>query len=199
MVSVNSSLNAIKHYDEIIDKTIKQLEARNRLHNTLIVIVGDHGEAFGRHNQHGHGSGIYEENIHVPLIMYNPILFNGERRTTFGGLKDVSSTIMGLLGLSQPDAWQGRSLFNETGKDKVFFFAPWSDYLFGIRHGSNKIILNESERTIELFQLSKDSLEEENIAEDNPELTETYREEVAAWIQYQDKFIKQILISKEVD
>ena len=43
------------------------------LENTWVVITGDHGEHFGEHNQFGHGSSLYNELTHVPLILIPPL------------------------------------------------------------------------------------------------------------------------------
>ena len=43
------------------------------LENTWVIITGDHGEHFGEHNQFGHGSSLYNELIHVPLILIPPL------------------------------------------------------------------------------------------------------------------------------
>ena len=45
-----------------------QLTKQKLSDSTLVVVVGDHGEAFGQHRRNfAHASEIYEENMHVPL------------------------------------------------------------------------------------------------------------------------------------
>ena len=191
----NRYLNAIHHYDEIIGKVIQQLQLRNQLNSTLIVIVGDHGEAFGRHNQSGHGAKIYEENLHVPLLFINPDLFNGERRQTLGGLSDLAPTILNFLGYIPPAEWQGRNLFHDNKREKVYFFAPWSDYLFGYRSGDYKVIFNETYGTTELYHLPTDPLEEHNLALESDSLIQQARLDMAAWIQYHNQFIDKMKVN----
>src|SRR5437870_3804978 len=62
----NRYLNALEHGDQAIGKVLKVLEERGLAESTLVVVVGDHGEAFGRHKQFTHASKVYEENVHVP-------------------------------------------------------------------------------------------------------------------------------------
>ena len=123
--------------------------------STLVVVVGDHGEAFGQHGQTTHAYEIYEENIHVPCLFINPQI-SAERRQGAGGLVDLAPTLLEGLGKDIPATWQGRSLFNKKKDDYVFFFSPWSDYLFGYRNGDKKYIYNASRNTTLFFDLKKD-------------------------------------------
>ncbi|TGR89203.1 hypothetical protein EN834_36835, partial [bacterium M00.F.Ca.ET.191.01.1.1] len=74
---------------------------------------GDHGEAFGEHDDYVHASAIYEENVHIPLIMINKHLFHDQVVQSVGGIVDIAPTILDILGLPLPKQWQGRSLFRE--------------------------------------------------------------------------------------
>jgi lipoteichoic acid synthase len=75
---LNRYLNALHHSDQSLGKLMNELRKRGLEESTLVVIVGDHGEAFGRHEQFTHASKIYEENVHVPLILVNKKLFHGQ-------------------------------------------------------------------------------------------------------------------------
>ncbi len=65
----------IAFVDLHVGRIVRQLESRGLLERTIIVIAGDHGEAFGEHQEFGHGVFCYEESLKVPLILYNPVLF----------------------------------------------------------------------------------------------------------------------------
>jgi len=190
--SFNKYLNALQRDDTMIGMAIDSLKARGLFESTLIAIIGDHGEAFGQHNQSGHGNHIYEENLHIPLILINPQLFRGERHATLGGIIDLAPTLLGLAGFEAPDSWQGRSLFQQARSDKVFFFAPWTTFLFGYRNETEKIIFNESEGTVERYDLHQDPKELHNLWQKESEETE-HRQRVASWIQYHDQFIQTLL------
>jgi arylsulfatase A-like enzyme len=83
--SQDKYLNALSSADNALKEIVAGLEKRDLLKSTLIVIVGDHGEAFGRHGQITHAGGIYEENLHIPLILINPLLFEGNHVPVVGG------------------------------------------------------------------------------------------------------------------
>ena len=188
----NRYLNCLKHDDELIGKVLQNLEERGLANTTLVVVTGDHGEAFGQHNQFGHGSAIYEENIKVPLYFINPVLFTGERKKDIAVMKDLAVTTLEIINVDVPDEWHGRDLLN-TRAHEAFYFAPWSDYLFGYRNGNMKFIFNETHNTLEVYDLNIDPFELRNIINEISEDELSYaRNRMAAWVQFQDHFIKQI-------
>ncbi len=192
----NRYLNCLQHNDELIGKIMDSLEARGLAANTLVVVVGDHGEAFSQHGQFGHGTALYEENIRVPLYFINSTLFQGERKSDIAGMKDLAPTILSLVDIEIPGFWQGRNLLN-TSSDETFYFAPWSDYLFGYRKANMKYIFNETRNTVEVFDLSKDPLEKTNLFDSvNKEQIQNARNRVGAWAQFQDKHVKEITVKR---
>jgi arylsulfatase A-like enzyme len=63
---------AIRHADELVGRLIDELKRRGRLDRTAVLVTSDHGDAFGEHGFHGHMVGLYEETLHVPLILLYP-------------------------------------------------------------------------------------------------------------------------------
>jgi arylsulfatase A-like enzyme len=188
----NRYLNCLKHNDKLIGKVMQLLEERGLDSTTLVVVTGDHGEAFGQHGQYGHGTALYEENLRVPLYFINSKLFHGERKSDIAGLKDLVPTALSVLNIEAPVNWTGRDLIR-TSSNEAFYFAPWSDYLFGYRKENMKYIFNETRNTVEVYDLKTDSGEKINLFQSIPkeDLTNA-RHRVAAWVQFQDKFIKDI-------
>ena len=196
-INFNRYLNCLKHADELIGDIMQALEIRGLAETTLVVVVGDHGEAFGQHNQYGHGTAIYEENLRVPLYFINSTLFHGERKSDIAGMKDLATTALSLIDVDIPSMWQGRDLLS-TNSDESFFFAPWSDYLFGYRKENMKFIFNESQNTVEVYDLNTDPKEKTDLYQQlSKEEIVQARNRVAAWAQFQDKFVKGILKGKE--
>ena len=186
----NRYLNSLAHDDKVIGKLLRFLEERKLLDSTLVVVVGDHGEAFGQHGQFVHATRIYDENLHVPLILINPKLFRGEKYPVTGGLIDLAPTIMEVLHFPSPADWQGRSLFSRERQDRVYFFAPWSNFLFGFREGNWKFIYDATNNRHEVYDLLADPKEMTNLADRMPEFVAAGQFRLAAWVQYQDKFMK---------
>ncbi|MCA9964238.1 MAG: sulfatase-like hydrolase/transferase [Anaerolineales bacterium] len=194
--SLNRYLNAQRNSDKAFGRLLDYLKAQNLLDTTLIIVVGDHGEAFGRHAQSGHASYIYEENVHVPLVLINPLLFTGETYTTIGGDVDLAPTIFDLLELPPHADWEGNSLFSTNRSGRTYFFAPWSDLLFGMREDNFKLIFNASSNKYELYDLSTDPYETQNLADEMPEVVEAGHKRLAAWVQYHDQYMAERMTVK---
>lgn len=182
----NRYLNAVNHSDYVLGEIITGLEQAGLFESTLVVVIGDHGEAFGRHDQTTHASKIYEENLHIPCVFINPS-FKGERKTGLGGMIDIAPTIMLTLGYAPAEKWQGESLFSNSTNKRAYFFCPWSDYLFGYREGNKKYIFNATKNTTEIYDLEKDPYETNNIVTSEEE--KLCHQKLAAWVQYQDRYM----------
>jgi arylsulfatase A-like enzyme len=189
----NRYLNAIHHGDNALGKVLRVLEEKGLIESTLVVVVSDHGEAFGQHDgQYAHGT-IYEEVVHVPLIMINRQLFNGEENPEIGGLIDLAPSVMDLLHLPMPENWQGRSLFSGDRTQKVYFFAPWSDHIFGFRENDFKFIFNATRNNYEVYNLLEDPYETENLINLFHSEIVMIQHRLASWVQYQDKLLKNLI------
>ncbi len=98
--------------DWAVGELVHLLTQRNLLDNTLLLVTSDHGEAFGEHGYRRHQYGVYDELLHVPLLLRFP----GPRPITgrVGALTqtvDLLPTILDLFQLPSPDReLQGRSL-----------------------------------------------------------------------------------------
>ena len=71
----------VAYQDHLLGQLLENLSHPDIRDNTMVIIVGDHGEMLGEHNLMGHGLGLYQELIHVPLIIRFPGQEAGERVT----------------------------------------------------------------------------------------------------------------------
>ncbi|WP_169305098.1 LTA synthase family protein [Pedobacter cryotolerans] len=186
-------LNALHDADRTLRQLVEGLKTRNLMNSTLIVLLGDHGEAFGQHGQTSHAGGIFEENLHIPLIFINPQLFNGEHIPKIAGISDVAPTIFSILKKPIPNEWQGENLFSKIRKEKVYFFTPYSDLLFGCREGNYKFIYNATTNTSYLYNLKNDPLESVNLASREPEYAKKLNNELNSWMQYQIQHVNSFI------
>jgi lipoteichoic acid synthase len=188
----NRYLNALHHSDQALGKVLHMLKEKGLSESTLVIVLGDHGEAFGQHGQYGHGSSIYEENIHIPLLLINPRLFKGEERAVAGGLIDLAPTVTDLLQLPLPGQWQGRSLFSKDRSPRTYFFSTWKELTFGYREGDYKFIFNASTNQYEIYNLREDPLETINLSDKFSKETGMIQQRLAAWVQYQNRLIENL-------
>lgn len=62
----------IAHTDSIVGQIVSELQTRQRLSNTLLAVVGDHGEGLGEHGERTHSLLIYNSTLHVPMMIRAP-------------------------------------------------------------------------------------------------------------------------------
>jgi Sulfatase len=191
--ALNRYLSALRTSDQAIGDIVNYLKASGHLDSTLIVIVSDNGEAFGQHGNLLHASGIFEENMRIPLIMINRQLFRATTSMTVGGVTDIAPTIFDILGIPLPASWQGHSLFSNARPERVYFFCPWNGFLFGYREKDTKVIFNARSGEFSVYDLSLDREEKTNIADRLPSIKESAIQHLAAWVQYQNHMMSGLI------
>ena len=101
----------ISYHDEYFGRFLKQLDALGLSEDTIIVVTSDHGEEFQEHGSWGHGHSVYQELLHVPLIMRWPgAIAAGSRITPVVTTMDVAPTVLEASGIAIPKEFEGRSL-----------------------------------------------------------------------------------------
>jgi len=98
-----------------VDAQVKRLlnwfDAAKLTNRTLIVVVGDHGEAFDEHGERGHSNFVYDVNLRVPMIVAHPALVPGPRRVAaIVEALDVFPTVLDLFAFKPPEGLLSRSL-----------------------------------------------------------------------------------------
>ena len=79
--------------------------------DTLVIVAADHGEALGGHGETTHGVFLYEESLHVPLLIRFPQRrAAGVRVTTRVRLADIAPTVLESLGRPVPPQMRGQTL-----------------------------------------------------------------------------------------
>jgi hypothetical protein len=174
--------NALREGDAALGTLIQGIHDRGLADDTLWIVFGDHGEAFGQHEgNHGHTFNLYDENVRVPLLIATPGRPSPEHRSTrVVSLVDVAPTVLDLAGLPVPDVYQGRSAL-APGARMAFFFADYSRGLLGLRDGSLKVIYAIDSGRSSLFDLDADPGERVNIAHRYPERVRWYVENLKGW------------------
>ncbi|MCT2538908.1 sulfatase family protein [Sedimentimonas flavescens] len=189
----NDYLNALRVGDQALGTLMDYLDRSELSAQTLVIVLGDHGEAFGEHGTYVHAAAVHEENIRIPLALINPQLFSGQRSDLLVGMIDVAPTITDLLGIVAPASWQGRSVFAPDRQDGVFFYAPWNGFQVGYREGDRKYIYNGNTGEEQLYDLRADPDEQHNLAPDNPALAAAARDKLGDAIAAQNAFTDRLL------
>ena len=113
---------AVRQVDASLERLLDSLDAAGVADDTAVVVAGDHGEEFMDHGHLAHYPKLYDELVHVPLIVDVPGM-EGRRVSEHVGLDAIAPTVCDLLGVSPADEWVGESLL-PTLRDGV---APLDD------------------------------------------------------------------------
>ena len=109
--SPNAYADEISFTDTQIGRLVDKLKALGRERDTLVVLVADHGEGLGQHDESTHGYLLYDTTVHAPLILYCPgIVPAGKRVAAQVRTIDVAPTILDLTGNPASERAQGVSL-----------------------------------------------------------------------------------------
>jgi arylsulfatase A-like enzyme len=100
----------LSYADHLFGLIFEGLEGRRLLDNTVVVVVSDHGEAFREHGRMLHTSTVFDEMIHVPLLIRWPGYESGVVEGSQVQLLDVTRTLVDDLMGKEDDYLQGLSL-----------------------------------------------------------------------------------------
>jgi arylsulfatase A-like enzyme len=110
----------IAYTDEHVGKILNLLQELGLSEKTLVIVLSDHGEGFLEHRRLLHGNSLYEELLHVPLIMRLPgVVPAGKRIAGNVSHVDLMPTVLALLGLAGPSQMQGIDLSPVILSDKL--------------------------------------------------------------------------------
>ena len=207
----------INYVDSEIGRLAAFLKSLKVYDNSIIIITSDHGESFGEHYLMDHGRALYEELIHVPLIIIGPNFSKGVRREFLVQNVDFMPTILDLLKIEIPLSCQGKSFLKpmmsqDTSPTRMSAFSEASaeqnwikDYGERFNRNQKSIrtkewkLIRSSNGEIELYQISTDPEELWNLVEDKPEEASRLMENLFQWERtvYSDKPESQKDIGEE--
>jgi arylsulfatase A-like enzyme len=174
----------VAYNDDQFGRLMDALRDR-RLHRTTIVVVtADHGEEFHDHGRWQHGFTLYDEQLHVPLMIGVPWLGGDgpHLRTEPVMHVDLVPTLLHMAGLDVPSDLPGAMLLNRNGSDRlapadrqsvaVLERHPRFRDVDSITKGRYKLIRNRvydlARPRIELYDVSRDPQEQQNLVRDRP-------------------------------
>jgi arylsulfatase len=190
--------NSLAYVDSQIARLFQYIKKKNMWDNTLVVVTGDHGQAFYEHGFASHASAIFNEVMRVPLIIRAPGLEPGLEARLAQHI-DIAPSILGLLGLPIHPSFQGIDLFhtNLDPKRSVYMVTQTPDaYQYGIVRSGFKLIYDERQREHLLFNLASDPGENTDLAATQPELVKELSNRLNAWRKLQIDYYSDPALQK---
>lgn len=105
--------------DAQLGRLFSELRESGIADNAYIIVTSDHGEEFFEHGNWSHGHSLYQELLHVPLIISGPGITPGVIDSTPCGHFDILPVIAGFAGVPVPDGVEGIDLFSQRSPDRL--------------------------------------------------------------------------------
>jgi arylsulfatase A-like enzyme/Tfp pilus assembly protein PilF len=176
----------IAYTDHLIGELKAYLKAHNLDSTTAIVLMADHGESLGEHDETGHGFFIYDATTHIPMIVVVPGRKHLDIRDQVRSI-DVYPTICSLMQVQPPKAVEGKSLLPLIrGESLPAPLTAYSEsYYPRFHYGWNEL---KSLRTVEykfidaprkeLYRVSQDTDESDNLYEKETKRADPFNNEL---------------------
>jgi arylsulfatase A-like enzyme len=185
----------VRALDDAIAELLDHLDGLGVLENTLVVVLGDHGESLGEHGVFFEHHGLYDVTIRPPLILCAPgRVAAGRRVESVVMTPDLAPTILDLLGLPVPASMEGRSLTgllagqprHPPRRKVVASEATWM-CKWAYRTDEYKLIVAREPDLyggppVELYDLAGDPGETVNLAEVRPDVRDALHTEFEGWL-----------------
>lgn len=181
----------IRYLDGEIADLFNFLKQENIFQNSIICITADHGEEFLEHGEGFHNSKLYNELLHIPLLIKTP---NGKSQKIEKkvSLIDLPSTLCELAGIDSPSSFKGTNLF-DNNKEVIFHQTGMGDKgktngwieieklgecKFGCQSNNWKYIIDYRLDREELYNLLKDTNEQNNLCGTETEILLKMRQKI---------------------
>lgn len=173
--------SSLAYVDAQLARVVDYLDRSGRLDNTIIVVTADTGQAFYEHGFASHGSGLYDEVMRIPLVIYGPGMESGDEEQVSQHI-DIPPTVLGLLDLPPHPGWQGidllASVSTESGERTAYLVGQALVDQYALVRGRWKLIYDARAASYVLFDLASDPDELRDLAGDQPDVVAR----LSAWL-----------------
>ena len=166
--------------DKWVGRLLEKIEDLGLLDHTMIVFTSDHGTQLGEHHIMLKGWTMYDSVVHIPLLVHHPKVKAGRKVRALVQIPDVAATLLDISGAGGLEELHGRSFWPIlTGHARAHRrFVTYSpklsgkmDRLYaGITHGDWSLLFYGNGSPPELYRLSMDPLQKENLANEHPDV-----------------------------
>jgi arylsulfatase A-like enzyme len=161
----------VAYADDLLGEVRRMVEDTSGKRPVIWCVSADHGEEFWEHGSYYHGQSLYDELIHVPLVIAAAGASKGLRADEPVALLDVMPTLADLCGVSVPQGFEGRSLAGRLRGGEAPAPAPifsdsnaYYEPMEAIVSGGFKLVRHRESERVELYDLRRDPGERNNLA-----------------------------------
>jgi arylsulfatase A-like enzyme len=176
--------SSLAYVDYQLARLVSFLEGSGLMSETVIVITSDTGQAFYEHGFTSHAGALYDEVMHVPLVIRSPGLEPGDE----SGLSqhiDIPPTVLGLMGLPPHPSFQGVDLLapsaDERGGRSIFLVGQALEDQYSLVEDRWKLIFDAKLGEYQLYDLEVDPGEVEDLAMRRPEIAAALATRLQGW------------------
>ncbi len=190
---------AIAYMDAAIQRILTRIDELGLTDDTLVVINGDHGETLYEHECWFDHHGMYENTLHVPLMMRLPGKLPADKRVAGTNLhQDLVPTLMQLMGIRPGIRFDGQSLLPLIDGRRATNYSDFyiTECTWMRKHGWRtpewKLMVAlepdfHFKPQLELYNLVADPLELTNLAEREPAIVNTLKDRMDGWIARRER------------
>lgn len=169
----------IAEMDAAVGRVLDALRANGQYERTIVAFVADHGEGLGDHGHYHHGYTLFDDQVHIPMLLRIPGAHVGRVIERPVAAIDLAPTLLGALGIAIPDTFQGvdRLAANAPADDHFFIEYPTYDSSAekGWIEGRFKYLHDPVFHTEALYDTVADPGELTNIVAAHPDVVERAR------------------------
>lgn len=155
---------------------------RSKRPGATVIVTADHGEEFGDHGGHHHGTTLFEEQVHVPLLWSSPGQVASRRIQSPVQLIDVAPTLLSALGIPRDPRMRGADLsglLHGAPEDPRLRAFASIEELRMISDGAHKLICETAEGSCRLYDLTSDPSESRDASAAEPKLAARLGQELS--------------------
>ncbi len=192
--------DSLAYVDSQIARLFEHLKRRGIWDRTVVVLTGDHGQAFYEHGFAAHASAIMNEVMKVPLVIRVPGLQPRVESRPAQHI-DIAPSVLDLLRLPPHPSFQGISLFDpQSNPNRSLYMVAQNAlaYHYGIVRSGVKLIYDEGQQQYWLFDLTSDPTENNSIARSKPDVVKELAKRLHTWREVQiDYYTDEALHRRE--
>tara|TARA_R110002096_G_scaffold350395_2_gene543537 strand:- start:128019 stop:130151 length:2133 start_codon:yes stop_codon:yes gene_type:complete len=182
----NSYKGELAYVDYHVSRVLKEVSRRGLAKRTAIVITADHGEELGRFTRQGHGTNVFEDTAHVPLILWVPGCERGFIDDPVS-LTQLAPTLAQLAGFAHP----GHSLLESSPSPlqgvvseavSIAFAGDERFYKRAFVKGSEKLIHDVRRGGFLFFDVNEDPAETNDLFHSQPKRRDALLKAYKAWL-----------------